>query len=423
MKKIIIFLFLVLVYSQPTLSQFAPSDVSNLTGGLGMTWIDGKPFFAVRFTPEFSISKIGVGLDLNLEFNSDGLRKENFNETSDYLSIIRYVRYGNKREKVFVKLGALDYYTLGHGSIMYAYNNSPSFDNRKIGLNVDLDFDKFGFESIYGSFGEAGIVGMRGYVRPIQYTPMASIPVISNLEVGVTVASDFNDNAGKVYGITDTTNNSMAVFGFDLGLPVVTTSMLNLSLYFDFVKFADFGSGSSAGALLELNGLGLVNASVKLERRWNGKEYMPAYFGSFYEIEKFGKANLLKNINSSMDGYFGALNVGVLGTVNLLGSFQKLDDDPNSGILHLTTEVAPSGAPFVARAGYDKVYIKDGADLFKLDDRSYLFAELGYKPYSFMIVSLVYQWTYTPIRDIDDNVIGFTPQKKIEPRVSFIYPL
>ncbi|MBX2975911.1 MAG: hypothetical protein KF721_07230 [Ignavibacteriaceae bacterium] len=422
MKKFFFTLLLVLLSINYSSAQFAPSNASNLTGGLGLTWIDGKPFYAVRFTPEFSFSKIGVGLDLNLEFNSDGLRKENFNETSDYLSIIRYVRYGNKREKVYVKLGALDYYTLGHGSILYAYNNSPSFDNRKIGLTVDLDFDKFGFESIYSSFGEAGIVGLRGYARPMQYTPMASVPVLGNLEVGVTVASDFNDNAGKVYGL-DTVSKSMSVFGFDLGLPVVTTSMLNLSLYYDFVKFADFGSGSSAGALLELNGLGVLNASVKLERRWNGKEFMPAYFGSLYEIERLWKANLLKNMSTSEDGYFGALNVGVLGVVNVLGSFQKLDNDPNSGILHINSEVAPASVPFVARAGYDKVFIKDGADMFKLDDRSYLFAELGYKPYSFMIVSMIYQWTYTPIRGADDKIIGYTPQKKIEPRVSFVYPL
>ena len=71
---------------------------------------------------------------------------------------------------------------------MYLYNNSPSFDNRKIGLVTDIDFGDFGFESIYSSFGEAGVVGIRGYVRPLHYTSWRDIPIISNLELGLTYA-------------------------------------------------------------------------------------------------------------------------------------------------------------------------------------------------------------------------------------------
>ena len=76
-----------------------------------------KPYYRVSFRPEISFADFGVGLDLNLDFDSEGkLRTENFNEASDYLSIIRYVRYGLKNDPVFIKVGALDYYTLGHGS-------------------------------------------------------------------------------------------------------------------------------------------------------------------------------------------------------------------------------------------------------------------------------------------------------------------
>jgi len=100
-----------------------------------MTWIDNQRYFAVRLRPEFSISNVGIGLDLNLEFDSTGsLRKENFNEFTDYLSIIRYVRYGQEFDTFYVKLGSLDYTTIGHGSIINSYNNSPSFDARRAGM-------------------------------------------------------------------------------------------------------------------------------------------------------------------------------------------------------------------------------------------------------------------------------------------------
>jgi len=432
MKKLTTSLLILLFASFNTYSQFNQFPNPNkgdLTGGMGLTWIDGQPYYALHFTPEVSFSKIGVGLDLNLEFNSKGnLRTENFNETSDYLSIIRYVRYGQKKDPVYLKLGALDYYTLGHGSIMYQYNNSPSFDTRTIGLVADLDFDKFGFESIYSSFASASVLGMRGYVRPLQYTSAASIPIVGNLEVGATFAGDFNKNAGKVFiaqtGLIED-KGAVTITGFDLGLPLFNFSLANASLYFDYVKIMDFGSGASSGIIFGLNGLGIFNASAKLERRWNNDQYMPAFFNSLYEIERYpgsglSKANSLENMKAAENGYYGELGISALGTLNVIGSLQKFDNQ-SSGMIHLTADVTPSGFSFVARAGYDKLFL-DGADVFKLNDRSYLFAELGYKPYSYLIVSMVYQWTFTPLRNSDKEIVGYKPQKKIEPRISFVYP-
>jgi hypothetical protein len=122
------------------------------------------------------------------------------------------------------------------------------------------------------------------------------------------------------------------------------------------------------------------------------------------------------------NGFYGELGMNVLGLFNILGSYQRLDKYPTSGILHIGTEIAPDNFPLLARTGYDKVNIIDEKDLFKLDDRSYLFFELGYKPYPFMIVSMLYNWTFAPVRDKDDKVIDFKPQKRIEPRVYFVYP-
>lgn len=439
MKKIfhlIIFISIVLH------AQFPDPNKGNLTGGLGLSFIDGTAFYAFRFTPEVSFSKIGVGLDLNLEFDSKGnLRKENFNETSDYLSIIRYIRYGQKRDPFFAKIGAIDSYTLGHGSIMYAYNNSPSFDNRKIGLALDLDFEKFGFESIYSDFSQAGIIGVRGYARPLHFTKLSSIPIIGNIEVGASLVSDMNDKSGILSGNYDFATKeftpiqeekNFTAVGFDIGLPLINAAVINSMLYFDYGKIMNFGSGSSAGLLIGLSGLGVLSADIKIERRWNGDKYIPAYFGSLYEIERFSLNSSTGNFSSKAkslalqlnddNGYYGHLGVSILNTFSILGSYQRLDNNPNSGILHIGADVSPENASFVARAGYDKINISKEADMFKLDDRSYMFAELGYKPYSYLLVSMIYQWTYTPIRNSADEVIGFTPQKKIEPRVSLIYP-
>lgn len=439
MKNIFPLLFLLASF---TLAQFPDPNKGNLAGGFGLTFIDGAAFYAFRFTPEISFSKIGLGLDLNLEINNKGkLRAENFNETSDYLSIIRYIRYGQKRDPIFAKVGAIDAYSLGHGSIMYAYNNSVSFDNRKIGLALDLDFTKFGFESIYSDFSQSGIFGLRGYARPLHFTKFSSIPVIGNLEVGASVVTDMNNRSNVLSGNYDFATkefkplqeeNSMTVVGFDLGLPLINSSSFNSMLYFDYAKIMDFGSGSSAGLLIGLNGLGVLSADIKFERRWNSDKFIPSFFNSLYEIERFNlnkttgqfasKAKILALKLNEDNGYYGELALSALNTFRVIGSYQRLDIDPKSGILHLNADVSPENGSFVARAGYDKINIENEKDLFTLDDRSYLFAELGYKPYSYLLVSMIYQWTFTPIRGTNDDIIGFAPQEKIEPRVSFIYP-
>lgn len=449
MKKLH-FLVLLICLSSTGFSQFKgfPKDnTGNLSGGMGLNWIDGKLFYSIYFNPELSFSNFGVGLDLKFDVDSKGnLRKENFNEFSDYLSIIRYVRYGLKKDPVFVKLGALDYYTLGHGSIMYLYNNSPTYDVRKIGLVLDVDFGPFGFESIYSKFAEAGVAGFRGYIRPLQLTSVADIPIIGNLEVGLTYAGDFNQNAGIVSGTYDNVQRkinpikdegSINIIGFDLGLPIIQGSMANLTLYMDYANILGFGGGTAAGAIFNFNPLGLVSGSVKLERRFNGDKYLPSYFNSLYEVERFkvdtsridtlgnnifSKAKTLNGTTNIGNGFYGELGINVLGLFNILGSYQRLDKQPTSGILHIGTELAPESFPFLARVGYDKINIIDEKDLFKLDDRSYLFFELGYKPYPYLIVSMLYNWTFAPVRDKDDKVIDFKPQKRIEPRVYFVYP-
>lgn len=444
--KIKFVLSIILILSSTLFAQFDDyprQDEGYLTGGFGINWIDGEAYYRFSFRPEVSFANFGLGLDLNLDINKSGkIRHENFNEASDYLSIIRYIRYGLKNDPVFLKVGALDYYTLGHGSIMYQYNNSPTFDARKIGIVADLDFSLFGFESMLSSVSNASVLGLRSYVRPFLFSEStSSIPIVNNIEFGLSFASDFNEFAGVTAGgINALTGNfgvledkgSISIIGADIGIPVLSTGISKITLYSDYTKIIDFGSGLATGVKFDFDLSLLLSISSKLERRFNNGKYLPSYFNSLYEIERFrlddvsgmpiSKIQRLDAIQENMNGYFGSLLIRVLSMFDVYGSYQRLDKDPKSGILNLRTAVMPEGTPFVLRAGYDKINIQDEKDLFKLDDRSYLFTEVGYKPIEFIIVSIVYNWTFTPVRDNDDKIISYEPQKRIEPRVSFVYP-
>ncbi len=449
MKKL--FLFLLVLFGTGFAQNhgyYRGPDGGPIGGGLGMTWIDGKPHYSIFFKPEISIANFGLGINLLLEYDNQGtLRTESFDEVADYLSIIRYVRYGHKQDPFYVRFGALDYATLGHGSIMNLYNNSPSFDSKGIGFEFDWDFENYGFEIVYGNLARKGVAGVRGYVRPLKFTPAAEIPVISNLEIGSSYAADFNDYAGITQVAFDSSSNKlqiiedkgiMEVVGLDLGLPIRLSQFFKFTPYFDYAKIVDFGSGTALGFMFDFSGVGLATVKTKFERRFNGENYLPGYFNSFYEIERisvdpnssnsyftgnFSKAAVLKNMQSIGNGYYGELFIQILNTFDILGSYQRLDDKANSGILHLSTDISPADASFLLRLGYDKIRIENEEDLFKLDDRSYLYSEIGYKPIPYILVSMVYNWTFSPVRDADKRIIRYEPQRRIEPRISFVYPL
>ncbi len=450
MKKLFL-LFLFVFIIKPIYSQEPPlypkPGEGVLDGGLGLNWIDGELYYNVRIMPELSLGNWGMGLDLNFNINKNGnIRKEDFNELSDYLSIIRYIRYGEKHDPVYIKLGALDYYTLGHGTIVDQYNNSPSIDTRKIGLVADIDFGSAGFESIYSTFGEAGLTAARVYVRPLR-SALAEVPIISDLEIGASYAVDFNKYSGIISELVMVNNppplasyaylqqvdkGRMQIAGVDIGLPIVHSSIVNLELYSDYSKIINYGSGVATGIMLDLNGLGILNASAKLERRFNKAQYIPSYFNSLYEIQRYqydtatgtfsSKANLLASMTDPDNGYFGELDLHFLGLLDIIGSYQRLDKTPNSGELHLVANVSPQEMPVVVRGGYDKINIGAESQLFKVDNNSYMYFEFGYKPLPYLLVSMLYNWTWAPIRDANSNIVAYQPQKRIEPKVSFIYP-
>jgi len=210
------------------------------------------------------------------------------------------------------------------------------------------------------------------------------------------------------------------------------SKILNIDLYSNFAKILKFGSGATVGAGFSFNGLGLVNVDLKFERWFNGDQFIPRYFNQLYEVNRLrvdsttgflgSRAAELKNARSLGNSYFGELLVDVLNFVQLYGSYSRYDKISNSGILRLQSDLAPKNASFVFRAYYDKVGIQDEKDIFTLNERSILTAELGYKPLSYLLVSFLYQWTFAPEYDKSDKVIGYKTQKRIEPRVTLIFP-
>jgi hypothetical protein len=428
MKILVLSISILILLSSSTFAQEYPRPMllpgeSQISGGLGISWIDGQPYYMIGVMPDLQFGKIGVGLDFTLNINSETgkIRKVDWSDGA-YRKVIRYISWGQKHDPLYAQVGQLPMATLGHGLIMYDYSNSPSFDDRRIGAELDVDFTEYGFEAIYGDFQQPGVMGGRAYVRPLKFTPLGIIPVIGGFELGVTYATDQNRNSYVVNGTNGLTNGAMSEYGFDAGLPIVRIPFVDVDLYYDYAQFHHFGHGNAAGILGIFHGIGIVTASAKLEHQWIGDRFIPEYFDQFYELDRYAtdpfgniiasKALQLDNTKKSQ-GWYGQLTVAVLGQFEIIGDYRGIDHDPMGGLLHIETQF-PNVIPVVTfSAGYYRHTDNTLKDAFRLDDRSLLYAFFGYKPYPFMTVGFNYYWTFIPENGT------YQVQKRVEPRVMF----
>jgi len=414
----------------------------QISGGLGFVQINEADqtnnYVSLGFRPEVAIGKFGIGLNINLLYNvEDGhIRSKDWDNSYDYLRLVRYLRYGRKLDPVYTRVGTLDAARLGHGFIVNYYTNEASYDNRKIGLELDLDFGRFGFETVTSNLGRAELMGMRGYYRPLY---SFEIPIIKNFALGASFARDFDPDA------RNKTDDGVSVYGFDLELPLVRSKIFNTYLYYDWAKIhgysgvedksRDFGAGQAVGIYSGLGNLfGVIELAARLERRWLGKEFMASYFDPFYEVERYQieepfsavfdtlrKADYLSTLKKETRGVFGELYGNILGNrVRLLGMLSRLDDEPNSGRMHLAAD-APELIPVIAlHATYDKMNINKGKDVFTLDEYSVARVGAGYKIKPYLIMYVDYIWTYV---ESEPGSKKYQQQERIEPKLQFVYYL
>lgn len=405
------------VFAQNYQPPVVPAGQSQISGGLGITWItDNKgepvPYYSIGVLPDLSFGKLGVGLDLTLLISStDGtIRKVDWSDGA-YRRIIRYIRWGHKHDPLYAQVGQLYTATLGYGLIVNNYNNSPSFDYRNVGAEFDVDLTRYGFETMYGTLHQPGVMGGRLYVRPFKFTDLADAHVLGGMEVGATFVTDRNPNSGVIDAAYDqatqrdsiiTSKGRIAEFGLDAGFPILRSSPADVDVYYSFAQFMHFGHGSALGVMGTFRGLGLATASVRIERQFIGNQFIPEYFDQFYELARFtpndsiiSKASRLQNARRSA-GWYGQLTVSLPGKFSILGGYRGIDNDPLGGLLNIEARL-PDVVPMLeASVGYDRWGVRGIDGLFRLDSRSLLYAFVGYQPYPFMTVGLNYYWTFIP---------------------------
>ena len=191
--RVILLLLVFSLFAQDS-DDSAASEKSRTTGSIGTVTINSKLYNQLSLRPEIPIGKLGVGLDLYLYFNDDGMYWESWDFSGigpAYQTIIDkiyYLRWGQPGDNLYFMAGALPSVTLGQGILIYNYANIMEYPQvRQIGLNLQAKVAGVGIELIHSNFKAAtpGVLGIR-----------ASYSVMPKLSIGASCVTDLNQLAG-----------------------------------------------------------------------------------------------------------------------------------------------------------------------------------------------------------------------------------
>jgi hypothetical protein len=278
----------------------------------------------------------------------------------DLILKIKFLEIGNYRDPFFLKLGNIESMTLGHGILINEYRNDADFPAvRRVGFNLGINTERFGFELLTNDLAEPEIFGTRvlwrpfGRVFPVGVALSAAADINPARELkAVNDANSFADideaSQQALFQQSAIADPIFTNFAVDLDIPIVETGFLSLVLFGDFgimIPYvrndADIGGQTvRAGYRVDslLDGLSLRNYGIqtgifgniaiidyRLEFQYYNGSFIPNFYNQPYDrIRSERVIEVLENLanpnNATMEsnraGIFGTGRVRILPNLN-----------------------------------------------------------------------------------------------------------
>ena len=380
--------------------------------------INNKGYGLIAIMPEFAICKIGVGFYLPiiiLSYKHFLYSKKWYNHNEwdfkspsdslhDFVIKFMYVRYGQKGDPLYIRIGGLPSVTFGNGFIMNGYSNMIDFPTiRRIGLEFGYIYGNFiGIEAMCADLGRRQIYGARLLAFPFR---LSQIALLSKFQIGATLVTDTKPINDKTKVIN---------WGFDAGMPIITAPLLSMRYFLDWATYSVYApeylgkdewvASDNFGFATGFKGK-LVFFVYRAEYRYLQDNYIPEYFDYFYEIQREKKFRSLIGmyLTSSPDtvnGYLVKMGACLGGAGEIGFVFQEYynDEISNKATVYLTLAkgVIPYGYGTVSYNKVNVVGLTGNRSLFGnlYDENTILTFDGGIKIMPFVYLKIYYQRTY-----------------------------
>lgn len=373
-----------------------------------------KTWNQIRLQPELTFGKFGVGVDVGIEWDQQNkLNQEDWDDATDILDKILYVRYGKKGKDPFsIRAGGLDNSTLGHGLLMSRFSNRTFWpDVKMLGLDVAVDTKMIGVEAIAENLEDGEIVATRLSIKPLS----AGSGFFSKLGIAASMALDRHVGVAKFYpGFED---DRVVIYGADQELPLIDNSIVRVVQTFDWAHIRNYGTGYAGGFMGKL-----AFIDYKLEYRTMEGDFIPSYFDNFYQAERTAKRLALATANpdARLNGFFGVIGANIGGYLKLGATYEEYTSGGPADNRFVGTAEVPKGViPKMALKGtYTKNHIVGLKDFFKVKDLEALYhGEVSYEVAK--NVQAVYMFTRRYELVTDNVPLQTIDSSTVEMRVKF----
>lgn len=416
--------------------------------------INGVVWNKILLSPIFRVGKFGIGLYLvsywdgknniydttkwynSYEYNFGFVGNE-FIVTDfldDLFKKILFISYGSKGENVFIRIGNIPDMTLGHGFIMDRYSNMLGFPAiRKVGLQFDLDFGYWGFESAVADLSRSRLFGGRIFVRPLYGTFL-----LGNIALGVSGVVDLEPYV-TTNQQTFEGNPSVFFTGIDVDFPVLDLGVFSLVIFADVAKAGIYvnkldgnpyfeqlltdngfnegfnllnGEGFSAG----VNGYIVGIVPYRIEYRRITGRFLPSYFDALYDTQKSEKIfTLIVSNLPPFNGVLGYSGINISNVAEATIHYEQLWPEENLsfsvnrliGRFKVSKEIVKmvTGLPSYATIIYQRNNIPSFNVFFEdvLKDSVMTF-EIAYSIDPSMDVSISYRRFYASSTEYQDSI-------------------
>ena len=319
--------------------QFVKGELTNLGSSklvvkdsrfglrVGYAHLDQSSYLSI--SPELDLRwdkfSFGLGLPLHVRAYANGFidgqgihfRPHDYDRASDYAKVIRFITYGAKEDQLYLNVSPLFAATIGHGALVRRYSGNTDQNITRVGAQLDA-YGKFGgFEAFVGDIVQPShfLAGLL-FLKPLGFFNLKgdAANTWGQTSIGVSAAADANapfvlvrDPAGRpttsdegeqVVGRTQ----SAVLVGADLETKIVKTEGADVKPFLDYSRLLSTavladgrsvkgGGGLTAGILGRFNKVGSSNKvhafRVIVEGRYFDGNYIPGYFDTFYEIQRY----------------------------------------------------------------------------------------------------------------------------------------
>ncbi len=232
---------------------------------------------------------VHLALVAPIRFDRDGLRRQDWDERTDYGRILGELTYGRRGDDYFVSVSPVRAWHLGTGALVSGFESTLDPDHWRTGVVASLHWQPAGVEFFLDSVLDPQVLGGRAAVRPLFWVDGDGIA--GRLEFGFSVVSDLAAPSSaaashvNAVGLPVHDRKPIVAGGIDLRYPVIRTGQVELTPYAAWSRL-EHADGAQVGLALQAAPFRSFSFGLLGEWRWLEPRFVGAYFDAAYMADR-----------------------------------------------------------------------------------------------------------------------------------------